>query len=171
MKEQIKQMSILLGFIILVISGLAWFGRGNSKNDTPTASINNKLSGVLTLKESKYDFRVVSMASGKVNKEFILENQSNKDVQIGEVYTSCMCTVAELLVGNKFAGPFGMRGHGLASKANLFVKPGEKLIVKAVFDPAAHGPAGIGPIEMEIALFTSAAKDPIILGFKAVVKP
>src|SRR3989344_9261347 len=119
MKEQIKQISILLGFIVLVVGGLVWFGSGNPKNDTPTASINNKFSGVLTLKESKYDFGFISMASGKVNKEFILENQSNGDVQIGTVYTSCMCTVAELMVGDQFSGPFGMQGHGIALKANL----------------------------------------------------
>ena len=170
MKEQIKQISIYLGLIAVVVVGLVWFSN-NSKTKTPTAAINEKFSGVFTLKESKYDFGTVSMAKGKVSKEFTLENKSQGDVNVGEVFTSCMCTEAELKVGDKTAGPFGMQGHGLASSANLIVKPGEEMTVKAIFDPAAHGPSGVGPIERQIAIYTSAGNDPIVLDFKAVVTP
>ena len=170
MKEQIKQISILLGFIVIVVVGLVWFSN-NSKNGAPTAAINETFNGALTLEESKYDFGAVSMAKGKVSKEFALENKSAGDVNIGEVFTSCMCTEAELKAGNRTAGPFGMQGHGLARKANLIVKAGETLTVKTIFDPAAHGPAGVGPIERQVAVYTSAGKDPIVLEFKAVVTP
>lgn len=170
MKEQIKQISILLGLVVIVIVGLVWFSN-NSKTKTPTAAINGKFGGVLTFDSSQYDFGTVSMAKGKVSKEFTLENKSQGDVKIGEVFTSCMCTEAELKVGGRSAGPFGMQGHGLASNANLIVKPGEEMIVKVIFDPAAHGPAGVGPIERQIAIYTSAGKDPVVLNFKAVVTP
>lgn len=170
MKEQIKQISIYLGLIAVVVAVLVWVGNSSGPKK-PTAAINGKSSGVLTLKESKYDFGTVSMAKGKVSKEFTLENKSQEDVNIGEVFTSCMCTEAELKVGDRIAGPFGMQGHGLVSSANLVVKSGEKLIVKAIFDPAAHGPAGVGPIERQVAIYTSAGKDPIVLDFKAVVTP
>jgi len=171
MKEQIKQILILLGAVVLIVGGLVWFS-GNSRTKTPTAAIDSgKFSGTLTFKESKYDFGTVSMAKGKVSKEFALENQSKDDVKIGEVFTSCMCTEAELKVGDKFAGPFGMQGHGLARSADLVVKPGETLTVKAIFNPAAHGPAGVGPIERQIMLYTSAGKNQIVLEFKAVVTP
>jgi hypothetical protein len=170
MKEQIKQISILLGLVAIVVAGLIWFSN-NSKTEAPTAAINGKSSGDLTLKESEYDFGTVSMARGKVSKEFTLENKSREDVNIGEVFTSCMCTKAELKVGSRTAGPFGMQGHGLARSANLVVKPGEEMIVKAIFDPAAHGPAGVGPIERQIAIYTSAGNNPIVLDFKAVVTP
>lgn len=168
MKEKIKQISILFGFIILIILGLIWFGNLSVK--TP-ASVNGSYNGALTAKESSYDFGTISMARGKVSKEFILENKSNGSVRIGQVFTSCMCTSVELRAGDKFAGPFGMRGHGFSPDANLIVAPKDKLIVKAIFGPAAHGPAGIGPIERQITIFTSASKDPIILRFKAVVTP
>lgn len=170
MKQQIKQILILLGIIVVIVSGLMWL-TSNSKTKTPTAAIDGKFSGALTFKESEYDFGTASMAKGKVSKEFVLENQSDGDVKIGEVFTSCMCTEAELKAGDKFAGPFGMQGHGLASKANLVVKAGEILTVKVIFDPAAHGPAGVGPIERQVVVYTSAGKDPIVLGFKAIVTP
>lgn len=168
MKEQIKKIPIYLGLIAVVVAILVWIGNTGPKK--PTAAINGKSSGVLTLKESKYDFGTVSMAKGKVSKEFTLENKSQGDVKISEVFTSCMCTEAELKVGDKIAGPFGMRGH-TASSVYLVVKPGEEMVVKAIFDPAAHGPAGVGPIERQIAIYTSAGKDPIVLDFKAVVTP
>jgi len=170
MKEQIKQISILLGLVAIVVVGLIWFSN-NSKTETPTAAINDKFKGVLTFEKSQYDFGTVSMAKGKISKEFTLENKSQGDVKIGEVFTSCMCTEAELKAGNETAGPFGMQGHGLARSANLIVKPGEEMIVKVIFDPAAHGPSGVGPIERQVAIYTSASKDPIVLEFKAVVTP
>lgn len=170
MKEQIKQISILLGLVAIIVLGLVWFSN-NSKPETPTAAINEKFGGVLTPGEFKYDFGTVSMAKGRVGKEFVLENKSQGDVKIGEVFTSCMCTEAELKVGNKTAGPFGMQGHGWTRGANLIVKPGEKMIVKAIFDPAAHGPAGVGPIERQVVVYTSTGKDPVVLEFKAVVTP
>ena len=169
MKEQIKQLPIYLGLIAVVVVGLIWFSN-NSKTKTPTAAINEKFSGVLALKESQYDFGAVSMAKGKVSKEFALENKSQGDVKIGEVFTSCMCTEAELKVGDRTAGPFGMQGH-TASSVYLVMKSGETLTVKVIFDPAAHGPSGVGPIERQVAIYTSAGKDPILLDFKAVVTP
>ncbi|OGD30386.1 hypothetical protein A2833_01990 [Candidatus Azambacteria bacterium RIFCSPHIGHO2_01_FULL_44_55] len=167
MHQQINQISILLGFIVLVIAGLVWFGGSGTK--TP-AIIDGAYAGTLIAKESKYDFGTVSMAKGLVSKEFTLENQSKDSVKIGEVSTSCMCTEAELKVGDKTAGPFGMPGHGGAPKANLIVKPGEKLVVKTIFDPAAHGPAGVGPIERQVMISTGAAS-PMVLEFKAIVEP
>ena len=169
MKEQIKNIAILLGIIVVVITGLVWFTNSNTK--APTAAIGSEFGGALTFQESRYDFGTISMAKGKVNKEFLLENKSDKNVQIGEVFTSCMCTEAELKTGDKTAGPFGMQGHGGGRKANLEVKPGETLTVKAIFDPSAHGPSGVGPIERQIIIFTGADKLPISLQFKAVVTP
>lgn len=169
MKEQIKQVSVLLAIIAVIIFGLVWLT--NSKNKTPSTVINGENGGTLTFQESNYDFGTVSMAKGKVNKEFLLENKSDRNVQIGEVFTSCMCTEAELKVGDKTAGPFGMQGHGGVRKANLTIKPGEALTVKAIFDPAAHGPSGVGPIERQVVISTGIGQESISLRFKAVVTP
>lgn len=169
MKERIKQLLVLPGIIIAIIAGLVWLT--NSKNNAPVAAIGGEAKGTLTVQKSNYDFGTVSMAKGKVIKEFLLENKSAGDVNIGEVFTSCMCTEVELKVGDKFVGPFGMQGHGGARSAGLIVKPGETLIIKAIFDPAAHGPAGVGPIERQIIVAAGAGKDPIVLDLKAVVTP
>lgn len=169
MKEKFKQIFILSGFIALIILGLIWFSN-RSAVKTP-AAIGTNNGGSLTVEESNYDFGTISMAKGKVSREFALENKSGINVEIGEVFTSCMCTSAELRVGDKFAGPFGMPGHGIIASAGLIVAPNNKLIVKAIFDPAAHGPAGVGSIERQINVYTSSGKNPVVLKFKAVVTP
>ena len=81
-----------------------------------------------------------------------------------------MCTTAFLLKDGEEIGPFGMAGHsGVRGNANLTVNPGEEAVVRVVFDPAAHGPAGVGPIERQVML--EVGDKPLFLSFKAVVKP
>lgn len=169
MKEQIKKTSILLGAIFLIVAGLLWFS-GGFDFGKQTAAIDGNFSGVLTVKESQYDFGDVSMAKGDVSTEFVLENQSKDNVKIGDVSTSCMCTEAELKMGDKTYGPFGMPGHLSAGKANAIVNTGEKVIVKVIFDPAAHGPSGIGEVVRQIFINTGNAES-LILTLKANVTP
>lgn len=92
------------------------------------------------------------MANGKVSREFKIQNPGTEPVKLTKLFTSCMCTEATLLIGGKVRGPFGMPGHGLFSGFSESVKPGEEAVVRATFDPNAHGPAGIGPIERVIYL-------------------
>lgn len=128
--------------------------------------------GQLSVAESTYDFGEVSMKEGLVDHEFVLDNNSGAPAKVSQAETSCMCTTAYLQVGEngQEVGPFGMPGHGgPRGIANLTVPPGEKLIVRAVFDPTAHGPAGVGPIERQIILEVGGS--PLTLNFKALVKP
>lgn len=118
--------------------------------DSQTATI----SSVLAAPENSYNFGNVSMAGGKVNKEFAFTNPGNASVEIGRIYTSCMCTTAVLSLAGKNYGPFGMPGHGLIPAVRAEVASGEKGIIKVIFDPAAHGPAGVGPIEREVYVQT-----------------
>ncbi|MBI4123252.1 MAG: DUF1573 domain-containing protein [Parcubacteria group bacterium] len=159
---------------LLVGGGLIFWSYNNSKapNENPNFdSSTDNGNMVLTAAETNYDFGEVSMARGLVEHKFVLKNNSAEVVKIGRVETSCMCTTAYLLTkdGKEF-GPFGMAGHsGMMNNANLKVNPSEELIVRAVFDPAAHGPAGVGPIERQVALTVGGA--PLFLDFKALVKP
>ena len=82
-----------------------------------------------------------------------------------------MCTTAYLIGPQGEKGPFGMPGHGGAVRpANEIIKAGEGRDVKVVFDPNAHGPAGVGAIDRSIYL-TDDAGDTLELGIKVVVTP
>ena len=50
------------------------------------------------------------------------------------------------------------------------MNPGDDAVVEVVFDPAAHGPAGIGPIERVVTIENSAGR-PLELAFNATVTP
>jgi len=168
--NSIKTIILSLILFTAVIGALIWFNGEN--NESKTATINNEDIGViLTANEANYDFGSVGIKNGLVTHKYILENTSGKMVKIGDVSTSCMCTSAKLEIGGKTYGPFGMPGHGGGlTKAGVFVNAGEKVVVEATFDPAAHGPAGIGEVLREIYIDTGADK-PIILGFKVNIIP
>ena len=175
MKKSVKKQSTTTFVIItlsLIIGGglILWSysvaGKSGSAPKEEIASGQDQL----TVTESTYDFGEVSMTKGSVDHEFVLRNNSSAPVKIGRAETSCMCTTAYLASGGKEVGPFGMAGHGgIGNNANLTISPGEELIVRTVFDPAAHGPAGVGSVERQIVLKVGDA--PLVLSFSAVVTP
>lgn len=89
-----------------------------------------------------------------------------------------MCTNATLLHGDPSAGsgqvkkfgPFGMPGHGFVPKVNDAVNSGEEVSVEVVFDPAAHGSAGVGRIDRVVFVETESGL-PLQLKFVAIVTP
>lgn len=167
-----KTILIILGSLLLGGSLIFWsYNNSKAPASHPEIVTGGNESTLLTASEKNFDFGEVSMAKGLVEHKFVLKNNSAEAVKIGQVETSCMCTTAFLVTKDgKEVGPFGMAGHsGMMNKANLTVNSGEEIIIRAVFDPAAHGPAGVGLIERQIALEVGGA--PLFLNFKAVVKP
>ena len=63
-----------------------------------------------------------------------------------------------------------MPGHAAVPIINVPMEPNEEVIVEVVFDPAAHGPAGVGRIQREVILENNAGQ-PVKLQFSALVKP
>lgn len=135
------------------------------------AEVRAENSGKLTADESFNDFGTISMAKGVVSKKFTVKNTDNKTAMVTKMFTSCMCTKAKLIVGDKSWGPYGMPGHGgpipnIAAE----IPAGGESEVEVTFDPAAHGPAGIGRVERTVTLQLN-GQNPIILGFRANVTP
>lgn len=124
----------------------------------------------LVAAEKSYNFGTVSMAAGKVTRMFQVKNSGDKDVNITKLYTSCMCTTASLVTADGKRGPFGMPGHSSIPAINVPVKAGEEVSVEVTYDPAAHGPAGIGRIQRNILLENDAG-DPVVLEIAANVTP
>lgn len=137
--------------VLAALVGLLWLGKKNQANPPTEKSIETKSE--LTTSENLYDFGNISMANGKVSTIFEITNSSNKDITLESVTTSCMCTNAYLVTGEDKKGPYGMLGHGgPVPKANKVIKAGEIQKVEVVYDPNAHGPAGVGRIDRYIYL-------------------
>ena len=74
-------------------------------------------------------------------------------------------------MGDRRVGPFGMEGHGgPIPTINEELPANQEVQVEVMFDPAAHGPAGVGPITRNVILETSDGKK-LVFEIKAKVTP
>lgn len=128
------------------------------------------VSDVLEANKTFHDFGTISMKNGKVTTTFKLKNIKSEPVELTRLYTSCMCTNATLKLSGQSEGPFGMIGHGSIPKFSDMLASGQEAEVEVVFDPNAHGPAGVGTIERTV---TIEGKDGKLaeLNIKATVTP
>lgn len=150
---------IVLGFFLL--NG----GGGDSTTKANSAS-------VLETLEADFDFGTISMKNGSVAKKFEVKNTGSELIVINKVYTSCMCTTARIInASGKTFGPYGMPGHGGGiSAAKIEVGAGETANIEVIFDPAAHGPSGVGLVKRAVYLETNSTQSPKVeLNFSAMV--
>ncbi|MFH1162378.1 MAG: DUF1573 domain-containing protein [Candidatus Jorgensenbacteria bacterium] len=163
-----KTTIILAGAAVLIV---ALFIVGKPGTAPAGADLSQAIApGALAASENNYDFGTVSMAAGKVTHTFVVKNSGSTPQPLTRFYTSCMCTEATLIQRGRRMGPVGMPGHSPVPNWNLTIAPGEEIQVEAVFDPAAHGPAGIGAIAREVRL-DSGAGTLLTLGIAARVTP
>ena len=127
-------------------------------------------AGSLSSPDGEFDFGAVSMRGGKVKHRYSFRNGGDSPVTIERIYTSCMCTTATFMKGPRIVGSYGMPGHGPLPAVNEILAPCETAYIDATFDPAAHGPAGLGHTVREITVEQSGAV-PLKLGFSADVRP
>ena len=148
--KQNSDLKISISIIIitvLIFIGIVLFARSNSSGAGAQEPVEENF---LASNEQFFDFGEISMAAGKVSHAFKIKNSNAETVTLAKIYTSCMCTIANLLKSGRNLGSFGMPGHGAVPKINVLFQPGEEADIEAIFDPAAHGPAGIGKIERSI---------------------
>ena len=166
-----KNLTGIIGIaIIILIAGVVVAISKSGDPENKKANLIDGFPGNLTTEESAFDFGAVSMAAGDVSHLFKVKNTSAAPVKIAKIYTSCMCTTATYVKGDKKMGPFGMPGHGIQPKINQILEPGAEAQIEVVFDPAAHGPAGVGKIERAVYLEGESGLL-LQLGFSAVVTP
>lgn len=168
-----KYKDIIIGglFVVAVVGALIFISKpGSSGNDQATVAPVQAGESKLVAEEKFFDFGEISMAAGKVSQSFKIKNASEKTVKVGKLYTSCMCTEATLDIGGQKFGPYGMPGHGFSSSINQNIEPGKEASIEVVFDPAAHGPAGVGKVERAVYLENDSGRA-VELKFTAFVKP
>jgi len=162
-----KKIIIISLVILIVVIGLFFWGQ-SIQRDGISQNLNTKSS--LVVSEELYDFGTISMKDGLVDHMFKITNSSDKNIEVKKIYTSCMCTNAYLETINGEKGPFGMEGMGYIPPANEVIGIGESRNIKVVYDPNAHGPAGVGRIDRLVYL-TDEFGNMLQFEIKAVVTP
>lgn len=152
-----KEGKVILAFIIgtiLLIGGLAFLmtkssgggGKDSYVSDIPITNLEVNPSGIMALGS-------ISYGGGKVSKTFEIKNTSDKTIKLRKITTSCMCTVAKVKIGDKETKSFGMEMNGdLNPLIDLELPAGETAEATFTFDPAAHGPSGVGAVDRQITL-------------------
>ena len=158
-----------LVLVIVAIFAVFWIAKSGPFGDKEAENNFAGAGGAFIFEEKAFDFGEVSMAKGKVSHSFKIKNSGAGSLMINKIYTSCMCTEAALLKNGVKFGPYGMPGHGFVPKIKQFLDSGEGAEIEVIFDPAAHGPAGVGPIERIVYLETPAGTE--TLQIRALVKP
>lgn len=127
-------------------------------------------AGALASLKPHVDLGTISMAAGLVPYQYLIKNTAATPLNIKRIFTSCMCTTATLVTAKERQGPFGMPGHGRAKTVNALLAPGELASVEVVFDPAAHGPSGLGRVDRFVTV-ESAEAAPLELHMAVMVRP
>jgi hypothetical protein len=104
-----------------------------------------------------YDWGEIGIKNGSVLASFNIKNEGESVLKLYGVTTSCACTNATLKLGEKASPEFGMH-----TKSNyvMEVPVGETAELKVVFDPAFHGPNGIGKIDRVVKVSTNDINKP-----------
>ncbi|MBI2031703.1 MAG: DUF1573 domain-containing protein [Candidatus Levybacteria bacterium] len=146
----------LLSFSLLIIVGGAFV-----LSNGPTKAVVEKTQGAkLETKETSFDFKEIPYSGGKAEHAYLIKNTGNKDLEIANISTSCMCTIAYFKSEREMSSEFGMKGMTQPSSWKGILKAQEEGKIVIVFDPAFHGPQGVGPISRIVSFETNDPDNP-----------
>src|SRR3989344_1696603 len=167
-----KQVKIIggIGIGIVALGALLFYAQPSSNQPSGTFDRNAPSNAISVLGASNYDFGPISMKNGKVSTTFKIKNIQSEPVTLSKLYTSCMRTEVTLKVASRTQGPFSMLGHGPITKFNEILQPNEEAEIEVVYDPAAHGPSGVGKIQRTVTLENNTGQ-PVELLVAANVTP
>ncbi len=116
--------------------------------------VSNVLIQGVSANTESIDIGKVGYGGGIVSKVYEIKNDTGRDLKLKKIVTSCMCTKARVVFGDKATKLYAMEMNGDKNPIIDYDFPaGSAAKVEFNFDPAAHGPAGIGPIDRVITLY------------------
>lgn len=138
--------------IALLIGGVVYISGGNQASEIVASS-----QVKVQVTESSYDWGTIQMQAGKAVARFDIQNAGSEVLQLFNLASSCTCTTARLILGDERSPAFSMHTK---SRYVFEVPPGETAQLEVEFDPAFHGPGGVGPITRQVTVATNDASQP-----------
>ncbi len=154
-----KKIIALFSIFTFAVIGIAIFvvGSGNPKAELQKT----KGAKILTTITSKSAGNIPYSGPDLIE-SFPIKNVGDKNLEIANIATSCMCTNAYLKQGSNKSEEFGMKGMSAPSAWKGIIKPGETAEIVADFNPSYHGPSGIGPIQRTVSFETNDPDNPYV---------
>lgn len=152
MKEKFWLATAMILGSLLLVSLLVIFA-GEKTGSTVTGNQTQAKAKPVVLSQIKVepqpsDWGDLKINGGLVEKQFKIKNEGEA-VKTTRVETSCMCTEASLN-GSQF---FGMPGHAGNPGFVMDLGKGEETTLIVRFDPAAHGPEGLGKVDRVVRIW------------------
>lgn len=147
MSEKTIILGVMVATVLIIVGGGWMSGRSGS-----VSGVSVEDDAKAQVEELAYDWGEIPIDGGRVEKVFDIKNEGSGTLKLYNVKTSCMCTTAQLIMGERRSPEFGMHSR---SSYKLEVSPGETAQLKVVFDPAFHGPSGVGSIDRQIMVQTN----------------
>lgn len=148
----------LLVTIVIITAAVFWISKisGGTSGTNPNVDrfVNNVQAQGITINRESIDIGKVAYGGGIVSNSYEIKNTTDKMVKLRKIVTSCMCTKARVKFGDKNTKFYAMEMNGDKNPIIDYDFPaGATAQVEFNFDPAAHGPAGIGLIDRVITLY------------------
>ncbi len=138
----------------IVLSAVFIVTACSSSGSVDITRLNETESGkIAPLGDVNFDWGDMDIQGGNVDYTFKFKNDGDGDLIIKTASTSCMCTTATVILKDSTNSPaFGM--HEVINWGGS-VAQGDEFTVKVIFDPLAHGPDAVGPIDRVVSIMTS----------------
>jgi len=162
-----KNLSIWISVgVVIVLLVLLKMNSGDTGDGSlavaPTLVANKVESSLTSLSPEPNQLGDIIITGGKVDTEFPFKNDGTEPVSIVYGETSCMCTTAVVKrLNGEISSRIEMPGHGgTTRRMSMTIDPGEEATLVATFDPIAHGPNALGPINREVVIKTNSKTTP-----------
>lgn len=151
-----KKFIIIISLLTLTIlfGGIALVSKSTSISSAPISSkisLSEKARAE-TQDPTSFDFGTIPMKGGYAVKAFAIKNTGTETLKFYNIKTSCHCTKAKMTIDGKDSPAFGMSDM---SDWVGELDPGKVGKLTAIFDPAFHGPQGVGPINRFVSVETN----------------
>ncbi|HKZ35790.1 MAG TPA: DUF1573 domain-containing protein [Patescibacteria group bacterium] len=146
---------LIVGFVLLtavIIGGGSYL---IAKTSAPQLAADQAAQANVT--ETSFDWGTIGINDGIVEKTFTITNNGAGPLKLAGVVTSCMCTTAQVKTSDSLSPAFGMHQKSSWSEQ---VEPGQSADLIVAFDPAFHGPSGVGAITRIVTVDTNDASQP-----------
>jgi hypothetical protein len=159
---------ITIGIIIftLVIFGgviIAAFATQNAP--IPQYGNTDQSRPQLEISETSFDFGLMKVDDVKVQ-EIPLQNKGSKPLVISDIYTSCDCTFAQLVINGRESPKFAMNRD---MKWRGEILPGESAVLRVIYEPRIMPVKGV--VKREVIFKTNDPEKPLTnIRFQAVVE-
>lgn len=154
---------IVILLISLLTIGIFVGGALLVSKKSPPALVGAK-DAKLEIVEKNFDWQEIDYDKGIVKHSFKIKNVGTSVLELANLQTNCMCTTAKVIIKNQNGEMENSPAFGMHSASSWVgkISPNLEAEIEVAFDPAFHGPQGVGPVARIISFSTNDPENPAV---------